>query len=574
LGRTFGDLTFDSVSGENHWRTKIEGALKSLPGRDVLPKLAREIGTSEFRDLFDASLDDLASSLAFQLRNGLSAETVKVLASPDSNRWTRGSLGVLRAERENDALREVARQQAALEASLKGTVARRVRNVVDTAVLTHDSWSRIADDVATLEGRRLNEARAKAAAAAPKHTWVDTRGKRHTFEMRSSVEQTPSMSHGALWFRWSEVLKVLPGAVALRISELPAEVRLLALSQLGEVPSDARSSENTKAVVAKFEIAVDRLAGEAYPEVADTLARRYGTGLLALATRERAGCRVVRVRASKSAAISIRVPRWEFLGIERTLVTRRFQERTADLPANSPVLFLGGDTDYLSAELLPNHFTARSFDGSLRFADRHFENLSELSEKKLEPQNTSYFNLLPESDSDIAGFSAGGTPRKWRKVRQRFDAAATRVGLVSAEASRQAILKDLGSGERDVIVIVGHGTSDAIFLPNGERISREDILALPPRSGGKRPLVLLIACRGGAAERGSRSVAQALLHRGFASGVLAATKSISPRGELASYLERLVKSERVMEVLRNRPKELELWVELARGLRQSGERPS
>jgi hypothetical protein len=137
--------------------------------------------------------------------------------------------------------------------------------------------------------------------------------------------------------------------------------------------------------------------------------------------------------------------------------------------------------------------------------------------------------------------------------------------VTASPPTRKEFLAELASGERDVITVVAHGTPDGIFLGTNEKVTVEDIRALPPREGGKAPLVILLACRTGNVEKGSRAIAQVLLERGYASSVVAPTRLIRPRAELASFLQEVLSGKNLQGVLKKRPKDLELWVERGKG---------
>ena len=237
----------------------------------------------------------------------------------------------------------------------------------------------------------------------------------------------------------------------------------------------------------------------------------------------------------------IAVPRWEFLGIEKRTVAKDFGRLIGDSHPDEPVLFLGGDRDYSTHDLLPGRLTARSFDNSARFADLHVENFRQLAGRGLDPAHTILFNLIPESGETIRQLGLAGSEQRWQRARQRYDSWAKRKGLIRGDgSSRDQIFAALREGKLDTIVIVAHGERDGIFLQDGSKISVQDILNLEPLSSTHKPIIVLVSCETGRFDAGLRSMAQALLLRGRASAVLAHTERVPVLGPTIRFLDKIL----------------------------------
>jgi hypothetical protein len=466
---------------------------------------------------------------------------------------------------ERQAMRQVQERIWSILTTLGARLKHEKRILLRSIQSTADVWQQLKPDLLEIVRREAERTKEEIDQT----TRYETRSKGPGGRWKSGPKRTPPRpsrpnphgGDGEIWFQWTGRLELLRPSLP-RLLSLPREARILALTEISEDLSDW--SEKPLAysnMIKKMEDAVFFLAGDRLPDLAAAVAQQVGGDLLIVANKKTARYRYVRIRSgrNRSSAI-IRIPRWELFNLEQSLVARRFEEAAGSPSKKAPVLFIGGDTDYVSRELLPNHFTARTFDRSMRFADRHLNSLVEVAKRTVDPTNVAFFNGMPQSKADVKAFRAEGLYRTWLNLRRKFEKVQEEFDVESSPSSREAFLAELATGAKDVIIVVAHGTEDGIFLRPGERVSREDIINLKPRSSGPAPLVLLLACRTGAVEKGSRAIAQTLLYRGYASAVIAPTQLIRPREELAEFLRSVLRGGRLEEVLRARPKELELWV--------------
>jgi hypothetical protein len=368
----------------------------------------------------------------------------------------------------------------------------------------------------------------------------------------------------AIWSAHRTLLSALTSKHLEHLASLPKELRLATLQRLSrEKGPKGYSSAQIDKVFAQVSQAVEQLGGDLYPEFAEAIARKLGGSVVSVDSMRRHSARYVRVRRSNGRAAAVRLPRWEFFGLERSQVAKRFSEAIGNPRKEEPVLFVGGDSDYMSRELLPDHLTARTFDRSLRFTDRHVENLQAIAGRAIQAKDVAFFNFLPKTREEVDAFDSRGSYTQWMAFQRRFEVVGEGLGTKPQDGTRDSLLQELQRGERDVIVVVAHGTPDAIYTNTGEALTRDDILNLPPVPEGRaRPLVILLSCRTGEVQDGSRAVAQALLYRGYASAVVAPTKYIAPSQGLVDFLRALTSGRTLDRVLRGRPPELELWVSL------------
>ena len=282
-------------------------------------------------------------------------------------------------------------------------------------------------------------------------------------------------------------------------------------------------------------------------KLASYISRRTGAAVISIPERDVDTPGKLDVLLSSSQGTSqqeVPVPRWEFLGLERRAVAARFERLLADVDAGEPVLFLRGQPRSSTHALLPHRLTARTFDNSPRFADTHIENINHLANATLTPDRTVLFNLVPESPEALESMGLKGNAGRWATARKKYDELASKKGLrQTAGTDRETILETLRKGDVDTIVIVAHGKSDAIYLPDGSMITVSDILDLPPIDSVRKPVVILVACDAGRMKKGLTSIAQALLYRGRASAVVAPTARIPALGSTLRFLDRIINPE-------------------------------
>lgn len=237
----------------------------------------------------------------------------------------------------------------------------------------------------------------------------------------------------------------------------------------------------------------------------------------------------------------INTPRFEFFGLEKKIRQRRFLENAAIPPETDAALFLSPDLPFPTHELLPKMISARTFDHSGRFIDKHWGNLNHLKSWRPVPENTTFFNLLPENSVVLKQMKLRGSSSRWSKARAKYENFATTNNLQKPTTiSAKALLDELTNGTTDTIVVSAHGDRNSIFFPDGSRLTIDDILSLPPLERQNPPVVILVSCNTGrASSAGINTIAQALLYRGRATAVIAPTTKIPATVASLSFLQSL-----------------------------------
>jgi hypothetical protein len=124
--------------------------------------------------------------------------------------------------------------------------------------------------------------------------------------------------------------------------------------------------------------------------------------------------------------------------------------------------------------------------------------LQELESRPFVEDKLSIINGLPDSPDSVALMGPlAGDPADWLDFRNRVveTLSGRKAQMVT---SREDFVNELTQGENDVIVLVAHSTGTYLYL-NGERLSIEDLKALPPRrTPSRRPrLAVLVSCEAG-----------------------------------------------------------------------------
>ncbi|HVT61806.1 MAG TPA: C25 family cysteine peptidase [Thermoanaerobaculia bacterium] len=357
--------------------------------------------------------------------------------------------------------------------------------------------------------------------------------KQEVLSSATRVELRPSLNAlSDIDFSRAAAMTTQSNQLQQSLVSLPEGLRApaLALTAKQDLPSDVAQSQ--AAALASALHRLGRAFGDGgWPATIEAVAKRLDYRVVALPERsEPRRVPFVTARGGRINIGELRVPRWDFLGIDRAVVARDFKRRIGNLRSDEPVLFLSGH-EFSTHSLLPHHLTARTFDGSGRFADMHVTNFRDLMSRNLDPKRTAFFNLIPESSEAIEKLGLAGGKKRWQQARRRFDKIAGDKGLQRGDGgNREQLLEVLRKGEVDTIVIVGHGKQDAIYLADGSIISVQDILDFGPRESGKKPIVVLISCETGRFDSALRSIAQALLLQGRASAVLAPTRKVPALG--------------------------------------------
>jgi hypothetical protein len=229
-------------------------------------------------------------------------------------------------------------------------------------------------------------------------------------------------------------------------------------------------------------------------------------------------------------------------------------------PPFGDILVIGDPPAESTAELFPGwRLTARTFTNTPNDMRLHAKNLKVLKSQKIDPSRVILCNLIPTSGDVVRALDLGGSTEQWADLSDRVSGMAANLNV--AERKGATSLRDAITSNADVVAVVAHGTASSIFDAAGGELTVKDILAMPRHVGGTPPVVVLFACRTGAA-KGATSIAQALLTMGRASAVIAPTQDISGETVIAHLSALLRPGKPVTEFARGLPESWQLWVDL------------
>ncbi len=198
-------------------------------------------------------------------------------------------------------------------------------------------------------------------------------------------------------------------------------------------------------------------------------------------------------------------------------------------------------------------YTVRVSNASPKQDDKEMESAGRLAVKAFEPDSSVVMNALPfetvRSREELARMGLMGTASHWRSARQEITAAAGKIPI--RVATKEAILEELRNGYSDVLFVIAHSDSNAIFLPGiaGGKIAIKELDSIKRQSTPYRAIVLL-ACKAGGINGKTQSIAEALIKNHLASIVFASDDLIYTR-DVAAMLKRLQGDTSLGQVLRN-----------------------
>ena len=259
----------------------------------------------------------------------------------------------------------------------------------------------------------------------------------------------------------------------------------------------------------------------------------------------------------------VSVPKFEFLGWTRSRAASRLSADLGPARKGEVTLFVGPDVTYPTSEILPGRVSARTFENSPRFLAEHLENVRHLRSTPMMAGRTVVIDLMPTRRPAIEAMDLAGNERDWQGIENTYRATAAEAGVrVERPSKASEVLEMLASGEADIVIVAAHGDAEAIYLPDGSRISSADLQALPKLERSRRPVVVLIACNTGSLGRpDGTAFAQTLLYRGRAVAVVAPTQSIPALEETLGLYRRILKGQDLIEVLEDLGSPWQLYVE-------------
>jgi peptidoglycan hydrolase-like protein with peptidoglycan-binding domain len=163
---------------------------------------------------------------------------------------------------------------------------------------------------------------------------------------------------------------------------------------------------------------------------------------------------------------------------------------------------------------------------------------------RLTPDRTVIFNALPQERGTALPeeLSSMGMPRAqapaWEQLQRQIQGVIAPSGFDVQTATKEAILSELGSGDKDVLILFGHFSEGEFSLPGGSRLSTDEIAAVQREQPAART-VWLISCETGSSLPGALSPATAMLQTSSAMMVIAPEKPVSA-ASVPAFLEKLL----------------------------------
>lgn len=155
------------------------------------------------------------------------------------------------------------------------------------------------------------------------------------------------------------------------------------------------------------------------------------------------------------------------------------------------------------------------------------------------PQDITVYNALPYETDSVDSFRERtrmhiqGSRKEWIEANGRVSTALGTANpegqmMSSLTAEKASLLKDLGEGSSDIVLVFAHSDGTKIFMPgkNGSAISINELRAVKRKTTPNR-VVILIACKAGGVNEQTGSIAEALLENKLAASVFAYPGSIN-----------------------------------------------
>src|SRR5579883_1728246 len=81
----------------------------------------------------------------------------------------------------------------------------------------------------------------------------------------------------------------------------------------------------------------------------------------------------------------------------------------------------------------------------------------------------------------------------WQTLQSRIKSTLAGTPFAAEKATRKALVQELQAGDNDVVFLMAHNDGKTIYLPSGERLTREDLEGLRREVAPDR-VVVLITC--------------------------------------------------------------------------------
>jgi len=187
--------------------------------------------------------------------------------------------------------------------------------------------------------------------------------------------------------------------------------------------------------------------------------------------------------------------------------------------------------------------------------------LAALADQKLTPNRTVFLNAVPKTKSDLRKMSFPTSAEKeWSDFHDNVERAmATKFG--SRLSSKRNFIKELSTGNSDIVMIVAHNDGKTFYL-NGDRVTFDEIAVLPNRRppSNKPRLAILVSCSAGklsndngnrflaAFRRNDKGFGELLVEKGFVDQVIAPSHEIEAK-ETVSFLQSLQKEATIRSLI-------------------------
>jgi len=163
---------------------------------------------------------------------------------------------------------------------------------------------------------------------------------------------------------------------------------------------------------------------------------------------------------------------------------------------------------------------------SLKRTTTEWGKAAALTVKSFKPDQAIVLNGLPNetgpvrSRAELKRMGLTSTPKEWRSARDDIVSAVGNIPIKTA--TKKEILKEFAEGSSNVLFVIAHSDSKAIFLPGlaGGKISMDEFDKIR-RDVAPERVVVLLACKTGAINGETQSIAEALLKNRLASAVYA-----------------------------------------------------
>jgi hypothetical protein len=164
-----------------------------------------------------------------------------------------------------------------------------------------------------------------------------------------------------------------------------------------------------------------------------------------------------------------------------------------------------------------------------------------LALRPFKPDEAVVMNGLPyETEAgpeELARMGLRGTPEQWRSARREIRSAAGHIPMKGA--TRKTVLQELREGKSNMLFLIAHSDSNAIFLPGvaGGKITMQELDSIRRVSAPDRVIVLL-TCKAGTVNGATQSLAETLIKNRLASVVFASDEFIHTK-DVAEMLRNL-----------------------------------